>query len=158
MTSTSPAPPPLLPVELWCVCRWICSRSIWAPATSSPRSPPRAAPPWTNRSCRCSPPPWQLKLAQILRFYPQNGRFKASAANANPVGNEVLRTSHQLPTSKKELKSWEGQLDSTHGPDFYRNLLAARREASPNPETDRVSPCGQSLIFTQLMASLSANS
>lgn len=44
----------VLPVELWCVCRWICSRSTAAPATSSPRSLPPAAPPWTNRFCRPS--------------------------------------------------------------------------------------------------------
>lgn len=37
------------PAKWWCACRWTCSRSSATPATSSPRSLPLAAPPWTSR-------------------------------------------------------------------------------------------------------------
>lgn len=57
-----------LPVELWCVCRWICFRNIAAPATSSPRSLPPAAPPWKSRSCCCCRPPLRLPWLVISSY------------------------------------------------------------------------------------------
>lgn len=50
------------------------------------------------------------------------------------VGTEVLRSSHQLPTLQKQIKSGGKHLDSISEPDSDRYLPTGEREAGLNRE------------------------
>lgn len=127
---TNTAPPRPAPAEWWCAYRWTCSRSSAAPARFSPRSPPRAAPPW-RRSCgprppRRPPPP----SAPRRRATPHiNGPHRGAAAAHRDGTREGGRGGlaemgrHRHRRGRGE-RSWRG----TRQP----NLPRARGPASPN--------------------------
>lgn len=91
----------VLPVEWWCVCRWIYSRNIAALAMFCLRIPLRAAPPWTSRSSlRPTPPCWHNNRTSGPNLYPITVAIQPHAWNRCAVKKKkitLIRVTDQAP-------------------------------------------------------------
>lgn len=126
--SAAPRAPRPAPAGWWCACRWTCSRSSAAPATSSPRSLPPAAPPWRSR---LGPPPPRRRRPQPSRRVPaaralaprrgphsRRGTFTAAARAATPHRRPPPRAPSPLPPPGEAWKR-RGESPIVKGPGHH---------------------------------------